>query len=330
MNEPPFRPAPADVTSPALNPVERHAFRELARRLTERLNEPAGESAAEQPTEIGLTDDTAAVDLAPAERTVRDQAEPRAITPAERSASAAKSDFLAKISHEIRNPLNAIIGFAEVMLEERFGPIGNERYRQYLKNIHNSGADLLALVNDLLDVSTIDAGKLALAFDAVALDQLVQQCVALLQPQANRARVIVRTSLSPKPPPIVADVRSVKQIVLNLVSNSIKFAGAGGQVIVSTALTDAGEVVLRVRDTGIGMSEHDIATALELFRPLATSSGIGSRGIGLGLPLTKALAEANRAEFRITSTPSAGTLMEVTFRSAASVAECDPFGATPP
>src|SRR5437016_9016029 len=172
MNEPPFRPAPADPTSPGLNPVERHAFRELARRLTERLNEPAGEPAAERPTAIGLTDAAVAVDLARAEHAVRDQAEPRAITPAERGASAAKSDVLAKISHEIRNSLNAIIGFAEVMLEERFGPIGNERYRQYLKDIHNSGADLLALVNDLLDLSEIDAGKLALAFDAVALDGL--------------------------------------------------------------------------------------------------------------------------------------------------------------
>ena len=161
-------------------------------------------------------------------------------------------------------------------------------------------------MNDLLDLSEIDAGKLALAVDAVALDELVRQCVALLQPEANRARVIIRTSLSPKPPPIVADARSVKQIVLNLVSNSIKLAGAGGQVIVSTALTGAGEVVLRVRDSGIGMSEHDIATALEPFRPLAISPRVGSRDTALGLPLTKALAEANRAEFRITSAPNAG------------------------
>jgi signal transduction histidine kinase len=236
-------------------------------------------------------------------------------------ASAAKSDFLAKISHEIRDPLNAIIGFSEVMMEERFGPIGNERYRQYLRDIHASGGHLISLINDLLDLSKIEAGKLELAFGAVALDDLTQQCVALMQPQANREHIIIRTSLSPKLPPIVADARSVKQIVLNLVSNSIKFTGAGGQVIVSTALTDLGEVVLRVRDTGVGMSEQDIATALEPFRQLATSPRLGSGGTGLGLPLTKALAEANRAGFRITSARNAGTLVEVTFPAARVVAE---------
>jgi signal transduction histidine kinase len=228
-------------------------------------------------------------------------------------ASAAKSDFLAKISHEIRDPLNAIIGFSEVMMEERFGPIGNERYRQYLRDIHNSGGHLISLINDLLDLSKIEAGKLDLAFATVALDDVTQQAVALMQPQANREHIIIRTALSPKLPPIVADARSVKQIVLNLVSNSIKFTAAGGQVIVSTALTDLGEVVLRVRDTGIGMSEQDIATALEPFRQLATSPRLGAGGTGLGLPLTKALAEANRAAFRITSARNAGTLVEVTF-----------------
>jgi signal transduction histidine kinase len=228
-------------------------------------------------------------------------------------ASAAKSDFLAKISHEIRTPLNAIIGFSEVMMAERFGPIGNERYRQYLRDIHNSGGHLLSLINDLLDLSKIEAGKLELAFGAVALDDVTQQCVALMQPQATREHIIIRTALAPKLPPIVADARSVKQIVLNLVSNSIKFTGAGGQVIVSTALTDLGDVVLRVRDTGIGMSEQDIATALEPFRQLATSPRLRSGGTGLGLPLTKALAEANRAGFRITSARNAGTLVEVTF-----------------
>ena len=156
-------------------------------------------------------------------------------------ASSAKSEFLAKISHEIRTPLNAIIGFSEVMMEERFGPIGNERYRQYLKDIHTSGEHLISLVNDLLDLSKIEAGKLELTFARVDLNDVVQQCVAIMQPQANRERIIIRTSLSPNLPPVVADARSVRQIVLNLLSNSIKFTGAGGQVIVSTALTDHGE-----------------------------------------------------------------------------------------
>jgi PAS domain S-box-containing protein len=228
-------------------------------------------------------------------------------------ASIAKSEFLAKISHEIRTPLNAIIGFSEVMMDERFGPVGNERYRQYLKDIHTSGGHLISLLNDLLDLSKIEAGKLELTFVSVNLNELVQQCVALMQPQANRERVIIRTSLPPNLPQIVADARSVRQIALNLLSNSIKFTGAGGQVIVSTALTDSHEVVLRVRDTGAGMSERELQTALEPFRQLATSTRWGSSGTGLGLPITKALSEANHARFRITSQVDDGTLVEVAF-----------------
>ena len=225
-------------------------------------------------------------------------------------ASSAKSDFLAKISHEIRTPLNAIIGFSEVMMEERFGPVGNERYREYLKDIHASGGHLLSLINDLLDLSKIEAGKLELTFAGVALNDLTQQCVAIMQPQANRERVVIRTSLPPTLPQVIADARSVRQIVLNLLSNSIKFTGAGGQVIVSTALNDSGEVVLRVRDTGVGMTETDLVTAMEPFRQLATSS---RGGTGLGLPLTKALAEANQATFYIRSAPKDGTLVEIAF-----------------
>jgi PAS domain S-box-containing protein len=227
-----------------------------------------------------------------------------------------KSDLLAKISHEIRTPLNAIIGFSEVMMEERFGPIGNERYREYLKDIHASGGHLLSLINDLLDLSKIEAGKLELTFASLGLNDLIQQCVAVMQPQANRERIIIRTSLPQALPQVVADARSVRQIVLNLLSNSIKFTGAGGQVIVSTALNDHGEVVLRVRDTGIGMSEKDLVTALEPFRQLSTSTRGVSGGTGLGLPLTKALAEANRARFHIKSALKEGTLVEIAFPAA--------------
>jgi PAS domain S-box-containing protein len=236
-------------------------------------------------------------------------------------ASTAKSEFLAKISHEIRTPLNAIIGFSEVMMDERFGAIGNERYKQYHKDIHASGGHLISLLNDLLDLSKIEAGKLDLTFVSVNLNEIVQQCVALMQQQANRERVIIRTSLPLNLPPIVADARSVRQIALNLLSNSIKFTGAGGQMIVSTALNDDNEAVLRVRDTGVGMSENELQTALEPFRQLATSARWGSSGTGLGLPITKALAEANHARFRITSHPDDGTLVEVAFPATRVLAE---------
>jgi signal transduction histidine kinase/PAS domain-containing protein len=227
--------------------------------------------------------------------------------------AAAKAEFLAKISHEIRTPLNAMTGFAEVMMTERFGPIGNERYRDYLKDIHGAGTHLVSLLNDLLDLSKVETGKLDLSFGNVGVNDLTQQCVGIMQPQANRARIIIRTSLTPALPQVVADERSLRQIVLNLLANSIKFTGPGGQVIVSTAVSDASEVVLRVRDTGVGMSERDIEAALEPFRQVATSGSWGSGGTGLALPLTKALAEANRANFHIKSAPNAGTLVEIAF-----------------
>ncbi len=229
------------------------------------------------------------------------------------TANAQKSDFLAKISHEIRTPLNAIIGFSEVMMEERFGAIENPRYRDYLRDIHVSGSHLMSLVNDLLDLSKIEAGKLDLAFESVPVNETIQECVALMQPQANRQRIIIRTSLSSGVPNIVADQRSLRQILLNLLSNAVKFTEPGGQVIVSTTIEDSGEVVIRIRDTGVGMSEKDIETALKPFRQLATSGKMRAEGTGLGLPLTKALVEANRAGFAIDSAVNQGTLVKVTF-----------------
>jgi PAS domain S-box-containing protein len=228
-------------------------------------------------------------------------------------ASRAKSDFLAKISHEIRTPLNSIIGFSDVMIEERFGPIGNERYREYLKDIRASGEHVVSLLNDLLDLAKIEAGKLELNMVAVNLNEMIQSCVMLMQPQANREHIIIRTSLMASVKPVLADAKAVRQIVLNLLSNSIKFTGAGGQVIVSTAHGDDGSAMMRVRDTGIGMNESDLAAALEPFRQLATAARWGSSGTGLGLPLTKALVEANRAKFAISSKVNEGTLVEITF-----------------
>ncbi len=236
-------------------------------------------------------------------------------------AGAAKAEFLAKVSHEIRTPLNAITGFAEVIMAERFGPIGNERYREYIKDIHNAGTHLVAMLNDLLDLSRVESGRIDLNFANVNLNELTQQCVGIMQPQANRARIIIRTSLTPSLPRVVADERSLRQIVLNLLSNSIRFTGPGGQVIVSTVFSDAQEAVLRVRDTGVGMSEKDIQAALEPFQQTATSGSWGSGGTGFGLPLTKALAEANRANFSIKSAPNAGTLVEIAFPPSRIVAD---------
>ena len=207
------------------------------------------------------------------------------------------------------------------MMEERFGQVENQRYRDYLRDIHASGEHLVSLINDLLDLSKIEAGKLDLAFTSVSLNEVVQQCMGIMQPQANRERIIIRSSLATDLPPVVADTRSIRQIVLNLVSNSIKFTQPGGQVILSTTLTEEGEVVLRVRDTGVGMSESDVMVAMEPFRQITTSARAGSGGTGLGLPLTKALAEANRAAFNIRSAVDVGTIVEIIFPSTRVLAE---------
>jgi len=228
-------------------------------------------------------------------------------------AACAKAEFVAKISHEIRTPLTAITGFAEAIMAERFGPIGNERYREYIKDIHAAGAHLSSMLNDLLDLSRIETGRIDLTFANVNLNDLTQQCVGIMQPQANRARLIIRTALSSGLSPVMADERALRQIVLNLLTNSIRFTGPGGQIIVSTVLSDAHEAVLRVRDTSAGMSEKDIEAALEPFRDIAIAASWGSGGTGFGLPLTKALAEANHAHFRIKSAPDAGTLIEIAF-----------------
>jgi PAS domain S-box-containing protein len=226
-------------------------------------------------------------------------------------ATGAKADVLARISHEVRTPLNAIIGFADVMTGERFGTLGNERYREYMKDIRASGERVIAIINDLLDLSRIETGKLDLAFTNQNLNEIVESCVAVMQPQANRERIIIRTSLAHTLPPVVADTQALRQITLNLIGNSIHLANAGGQVIVSTALSDFGEVMLRVRDTGAGLNDNEVKAALEPFRTQAPSDQSESSGVSLSL--TKALVEANRAKFQIKTGGRSGTLIEVVF-----------------
>lgn len=231
---------------------------------------------------------------------------------ADRAASV-KADVLARISHEVRMPLNSIIGFAEVMIGERFGALGNERYIEYLKDIRASGERVIAIINDMLDLSHIETGKLDLTLASQDLNDLVEQCVGVMQPQANRERIIIRTSLARALPRVMADARSLRQIAMNLIGNSIHLANAGGQVIVSTALTDFGDVVLRVRDTGQGLNDNEMAAALAPFRAPVSPGDVTPGNSGVSLSLTKALVEANRAQFQIKSSPQSGTLIEVRF-----------------
>ena len=237
-------------------------------------------------------------------------AEPQKTVKLDADASS-RLEFLAKVSHEVRTPLNSIIGFAELMAQERFGPIGNARYKGYVDDIHQSGLYALSLLNDLLDISKIEAGKFELNFTAVEVPELVEDCVGSLQPLAKRARIVLRTSLQPELPTVVADPRRLKQILLNLLTNAIKFTKEGGQVIVSGGMID-GQLRLRVRDTGVGMTKDEIAFAMQPFHQLDTAPR-RQMGTGLGLPVTKALVDANRARLVLTSQPGVGTAADVIF-----------------
>ncbi|KGF67834.1 hypothetical protein LL06_19855 [Hoeflea sp. BAL378] len=243
----------------------------------------------------------------------RTEEELRTAKRAAETANSHKSDFLARVSHEIRTPLNAIIGFSEMMVEERFGPIGSPRYLEYAHDIGNSGKHVLDIVNDLLDISKIEAGQEQMEFVAVSLNEHLAESVSLLQPMANSQRVIIRTSLSVSVPEVVADRRSIKQIALNLLSNAIRFTPSGGQIVVSTSYEPSGNVVIRIRDTGIGMNRKELEQAMKPFGQVGPGPRQRGEGTGLGLPLTKAMVEANRAQFDIVSTPSEGTLVSISF-----------------
>ncbi len=231
-----------------------------------------------------------------------------------------KSEFLARISHELRTPLNAIMGFSDVMRLERFGEIDNEKYKGYVNDIHASGGHLLSLINDLLDLSKVEAGKLELNFTSVNLGDASDHAIRMIQEPATAARVVLRKAFPANLPNVVADLRSMRQILLNLLSNAVKFTDPGGQVIISAQMLAGGELVLRVKDTGIGMTADQLKGAMEPFQRVETH-GREAPGTGLGLPLTKALAEANRTNFAISSEPRKGTLVEITFPTPRVLAE---------
>ena len=236
------------------------------------------------------------------------------------TANKQKSEFLARMGHELRTPINAILGFTDLMRTERYGEIKNEKYRGYLNDVHASATHLLSLINDLLDLSKVESGKLELTFAAVSIHDVIDYAIATMKEEAARNGVILRKSLGEKLPRVVADLRAMRQILLNLLSNAVKFTDTGGQVILSAKMNAAGEMVLRVRDSGIGMTDDQIMDALEPFKRIETK-GREKPGTGLGLPLTKALVEANRARFDILSEVDKGTTIEITFPTTRVLAE---------
>ena len=228
------------------------------------------------------------------------------------SASRAKSEFLAVMSHELRTPLNAIIGFSEIVLRETFGPIANPRYRDYVDDIRDSGGHLLDLINDILDLSKAEAGQIELVEDAVEIEPLVEACAAMLAPRAQQAGVEISTEIAAGLPYLQADERKLRQALLNLASNGIKFTPPEGHVRLRVQMAD-GCLQIEVRDNGIGIAAADIPKALSPFGQIDSTLSRRHAGTGLGLPLTKRLIEAHGAEFLFTSEIGVGTTVTLVF-----------------
>ena len=227
--------------------------------------------------------------------------------------SARKSAFLASISHELRTPLNAILGFAEVLQQELYGPLGNEKYRDYARDIHESGKHLLALVNDLLDMARVESGHLHVEFTEVDLTEVVEAAVKLLRDRIAASGIDVVRITPDGLPKVVADKRSMKQILLNLLSNAIAYGRKGGKVIVALKQHRNGGLELSVKDNGPGMTQEELEAALQPYCRVPRTGGEKTRGTGLGLPLAKALTQANKAVFEIDSEPEKGTEVRIIF-----------------
>jgi signal transduction histidine kinase len=221
-----------------------------------------------------------------------------------------KAEFLANMSHELRTPLNAIIGFAEVMGQALMGPL-DAKYRDYASEIHGAGRHLLDIINDILDLSKIEAGRLELREETLELREVVAACRRVVSPRAETAGVTLSFDLRPGLPLVRADELRLKQIVLNVLTNAVKFTPAGGTVSLSAAADAAGGVVIAIRDTGIGMKPEDIAVALEPFRQIDSQLSRRYEGTGLGLPLVKRLSELHGGRLDIESAPGQGTTVSI-------------------
>jgi signal transduction histidine kinase len=223
-----------------------------------------------------------------------------------------KGELLANTSHELRTPLNAIIGFSEIMKAETFGPL-SPKYRDYAADIHDAGRHLLRLVNDILDISAIDAGKLELAEERLDLVDLLKGAIRLICHRAEAGGIELRAKIPEKLPFLVADERRVKQIVLNLLSNAIKFNALGGSVTLAAGRTADGSLFFSVADTGVGMDEEEVAVAMSRFGQVDSSLARKHEGTGLGLPLARELVELHGGRFEIASAKGRGTTVTVTF-----------------
>ncbi len=226
------------------------------------------------------------------------------------AANRAKSEFLANMSHELRTPLNAVNGFSEIMVGEMYGPLGDRRYKEYAQDILNSGQHLLAVINDILDMAKIEAGKLSLKFEPVDLHDVVEDAVRLVRNRAETAGLQLVVDM-PNLPDVEADYRAIKQVLLNLLSNAVKFTPRGGTVTVG-ARSVGDRVQVLVRDTGIGISKEDLERLARPFEQVESQQAKTHQGSGLGLALTKSLVEMHDGAIALESEPGAGTTVSFT------------------
>jgi two-component system cell cycle sensor histidine kinase PleC len=241
-------------------------------------------------------------------KSISDEARRRA-----EAANIAKSRFLAQMSHELRTPLNAILGFSEVMKGEIFGPHGVPAYKDYAADIHNSGVHLLNLINEILDLSRIEAGRYELNEEAVSLARVVEDCHHLLKLRASNRGITIHELFEPDMPRLWADERAVRQICLNLLSNGIKFTPQGGEIWLKAGWTASGGQYMSVKDTGPGIPDEEIPVVLASFGQGSNSIKSAEQGAGLGLPIAKNLIDLHGGTFALKSKLRIGTEVIVTF-----------------
>lgn len=226
-------------------------------------------------------------------------------------ASRAKTEFLANMSHELRTPLNSIIGFSDVMVQQTFGPLGVEKYTEYVGNINNAGKHLLAVINDVLDVAKIEVGEFPLFEEEISIAELVADCIGMMAARADRAEVSLLDHVPAGFPLLRGDPLRLRQIILNLLSNAVKFTPPGGTVRLSINRREDGAPVFEVADTGIGIAPADIPRVLEPFGQVEGSMTRGHEGTGLGLSVSRALAELHGGRLEIESKVGKGTIVRI-------------------
>lgn len=229
------------------------------------------------------------------------------------SADLAKSAFLASIGHELRTPLNAILGFSEILKDEMFGEMTHPQYRDYARLVHNSAEHLLSIINEILDIAKAEGGKLELEEQTVDPGRVIAICVSLIAARAGAKSPQIAVDVPPDLPRLHADPRRLKQILLNLISNAVKFTPQTGRIEVAARLERGGTMAFTVRDTGAGMTAEDIRRATQLFAHSEAELARKFAGAGIGLPLTKALVELHGGHFEIESRTGTGTVVTVRF-----------------